>query len=144
LSLRSFSEGGSLDDEALAKITRAGISWEFQKYDFYHLQIKKLIIRIILIMEPIKKTCAKCQKDFWIIKQEQEFLQKMNLFHPVDCPGCRQERRLKDRGERNLYRTVCQKCNNNIIVFYDPKRETRRILCKECYLDFFEKNPVLI
>lgn len=95
-------------------------------------------------MENIKKTCNICGKDFWIIKQEQEFLQKMKLPHPAECPGCRQARRLKDRGERNLYRTNCQKCNKSIIVTYDPKTETRKIYCKECYLDYFEKNSALI
>ncbi len=95
-------------------------------------------------MDQLKKTCKNCGKDFWVIKQEQEFLQKMNLLMPSECPSCRQSRRLKDRGERNLYRTTCQQCGKNIIVTYDPKTETRKILCKECYLQWFEKNPVLI
>ncbi|KKR32439.1 MAG: hypothetical protein UT63_C0044G0006 [Candidatus Gottesmanbacteria bacterium GW2011_GWC2_39_8] len=95
-------------------------------------------------MQPVKKTCDKCGKEFLVINQEQDFLIKMNLPTPDSCPGCRQERRLKDRGERNLYRTVCKNCNQNIIVTYDPDKESRQILCKECYLDYFEKNPVLI
>lgn len=93
-------------------------------------------------MEPIKKICTNCQKEFWVIKQEQEFLQKMNLPLPNQCPGCREARRLADRGERQLFRTTCQGCNKSIIVTYDPQKETRKILCKPCYLDWFEKNPV--
>jgi len=95
-------------------------------------------------MQEIKKVCKTCGKEFWVIKQEQEFLQKMGLPYPSECPGCRQERRLKDRGERNLYRTTCQQCEKNIIVTYDPKKETRKILCRKCYLEWFEKNSVLI
>lgn len=95
-------------------------------------------------MQEIKKTCSVCGKEFWVIKQEQEFLQKMGLPLPTMCPSDRQARRLKDRGERNLYRTTCQQCGKNIIVTYDPKKETRKILCKEHYLEWFEKNPVLI
>lgn len=95
-------------------------------------------------MEPIKKTCKTCNHEFLIIKQEIEFLQRMNLPNPVNCPGCREARRLSERGERQLYRTVCQQCNKNIIVSYNPAKETRKILCKTCYLDWFEKNPVLI
>lgn len=95
-------------------------------------------------MQETKKTCKKCGKEFWVIKQEQEFLNKMGLPTPTQCPTCRQERRLKDRGERNLYRTTCQNCQKNIIVTYDPKTETRKILCKKCYLDWFEKNAVLV
>jgi CxxC-x17-CxxC domain-containing protein len=92
----------------------------------------------------IKKTCRQCGKEFWVIKQEQEFLKKMDLPHPVNCPTCRETRRLKERGERQLYRTTCQQCNKNIIVSFDPKKETRKILCKPCYLDWMEKNPVLL
>lgn len=95
-------------------------------------------------MEPIKKICASCNKEFWVIKQEQEFLQKMDLPHPTNCPGCRESRRLASRGERQLFRTTCQTCNKSIIVTYDPQKETRKILCKPCYLDWFEKNPVLL
>ena len=95
-------------------------------------------------MEQVKKTCVTCGKEFWVIKQEQEFLKKMNLPHPTNCPGCRETRRIKERGERSLYRTTCKQCNKNIIVTYDPQKETRMILCKKCYLDWFEKNPVLI
>ncbi|MFH0773739.1 MAG: zinc-ribbon domain containing protein [bacterium] len=95
-------------------------------------------------MENIKQSCKTCGKEFWIIKQEQEFLQKMSLPLPTNCPGCRELRRIKERGERNLYRTTCNTCKKSIIVAYDPKTETRQILCKTCYLEWFEKNPVLI
>jgi CxxC-x17-CxxC domain-containing protein len=95
-------------------------------------------------MENIKRTCAQCGKEFWVIKPEQEFLEKMNLPEPINCPACRERRRLSVRGERDLYRTTCQQCGKNIIVTYDPQKETRKILCKECYLDWFEKNPVLV
>lgn len=95
-------------------------------------------------MQELKKTCKKCGKEFWVIKQEQEFLRKIGLPLPDNCPSCRQERRLKDRGERSLYKTTCQSCGKNIVVTYNPKTEKRKILCKKCYLDWFEKNPVLV
>lgn len=95
------------------------------------------------VPENIKKTCLLCHKDFWVIKQEQAFLEKMHLPFPSHCPACREQRRLKSRGERNLYRTVCGTCKKNIIVTYNPEAEKRQILCKECYLDYFEKNQVL-
>lgn len=95
-------------------------------------------------MENIKKICANCSKEFWVIKQEQEFLKKMNLPLPNNCPSCRQSRRLKMRGERNLFRTNCQQCQKSIIVSTDPQTEKRKILCQQCFLDFFEKNSALI
>jgi len=95
-------------------------------------------------MEDIKDTCQQCRKEFLIIKQEQEFLAKMGLPHPAKCPTCRQTERLKVRGGRTLYRTVCQKCGKNIIVTYDPKTQKSQILCKKCYLDYFEKEKILL
>lgn len=94
-------------------------------------------------MEQIKKICINCGKEFWIIEPEQVLLQKLELPHPAACPSCRQERRLRNRGERSLFKSTCQNCGKNIIVTYDPNRESRKILCKSCYLEWFEKNPVL-
>lgn len=95
-------------------------------------------------MEPIKKTCTNCKTDFWVIPQEQQFLKELDLPLPNFCPSCRAARRLAQRGERQLYRTTCQNCKKSIIVAFDPKKETRKILCKECYLDYFEKNSAII
>jgi len=94
--------------------------------------------------DQLKKTCPQCGKEFWVIKQEQEFLKKINLPTPTHCPTCREQRRLKNRGERNLYRTTCTNCKKNIIVTHNPQTEKRQILCKECYFDYFEKHSVLI
>lgn len=95
-------------------------------------------------MENLKTTCKSCNKEFLIIKQEQEFLAKIGLPHPSSCPTCRQTERLKARGERRLYRTTCQKCSKNIITTYDPKSVKSQILCKKCYLDYFEKEKILL
>ena len=95
-------------------------------------------------MEQIKSVCSKCTKEFWIIEPEQLLLKRLDLPLPVYCPSCRQERRLRNRGERGLYKTTCQNCSKNIIVTYDPHKESRKILCKTCYLDWFEKNQVIV
>ncbi len=101
---------------------------------------------IIGSMEEIKRTCTKCGKEFWVIKQEQQFLNKMGLPLPTMCPADRQARRLKHRGERNLYKSKCQNCGKDIIVTYDPKsvESNQKMLCKKCYLEWFEKNSALI
>jgi len=92
----------------------------------------------------LKKSCPQCNREFWVIKQEQEFLKKIKLPAPTHCPACREKRRLRNRGERNLYRTICQTCKKEIIVTHNPETEKRKILCKQCYLDYFEKNSPLI
>lgn len=94
-------------------------------------------------MVDITQTCTTCGKNFLIIPQEQEFLKKKNLPLPQLCPTDRQARRLATRGERTLYKTTCQQCGAQTITSYDPAKATSKILCKKCYLDFFEKNELV-
>lgn len=94
-------------------------------------------------MADITQTCEKCGKKFLVIDQEQEFLKKKELPFPTLCPTDRQEKRIKNRGERNLYRTTCQQCDANMITSYDPSKAKNKILCQKCYLEYFEKNDPL-
>jgi transposase-like protein len=89
-------------------------------------------------------TCADCGKQFLIIDPEQKFLQDKNLPLPKNCPTCRQMRRLRLRGERQLYRTKCQKCQKDIVVSYDPSKVKNMILCKEDFGKFYEENDPII
>lgn len=94
-------------------------------------------------MADVTQMCTKCGKKFLVIEVEQEFLNKKRLPLPTLCPSDRQARRLESRGERALYRTTCQKCGANMITSYDPKTAPNKILCKKCYLEFFEKTDPL-
>ncbi|HSW47506.1 MAG TPA: zinc-ribbon domain containing protein [Candidatus Saccharimonadales bacterium] len=89
-------------------------------------------------------TCASCQKQFLIIEQEQKFLNDKNLPLPSNCPSCRQLRRLRLRGERQLYRTKCQKCQKDIVVSYDPTKVKNMILCKEDFEKYYEENDPIV
>lgn len=91
-------------------------------------------------MADIVRVCTLCNKKFLVIDQEQEFLKKKGLSLPTFCPNDRQAKRVKDRGERMLYRTVCQQCGTNMITSYDPDKAKSKILCQKCYLEYFEKN----
>ncbi len=95
-------------------------------------------------MANITQTCAHCSKPFLIIEMEQQFLQNKNLPLPKNCPTCRQLRRLSLRGERQLYKTKCQKCGKEIIVSYEPAKATNMILCKEDYQQWFSENDAII
>jgi hypothetical protein len=95
-------------------------------------------------MANITSTCAKCDKQFLIIDQEQQFLQRKDLLHPTSCPQCRQTRRLMLRGGRQLYRTTCQKCQKQIVVSYDPAKVTNPIYCQEDYDKYFNENDPII
>lgn len=95
-------------------------------------------------MANIQQTCNRCNKQFLIIDQEQVFLQNKELPLPLQCPSCRQQRRLMLRGGRQLFRTKCQQCGKDIVTVYDPQKVKNRILCKADYDQFFMQNdPIL-
>ena len=90
-------------------------------------------------------TCTKCGKQFLVIEQEEKFLKEKGLSLPSQCPSCRQERRLMMRGnDRALFRTKCQQCGKDIVVSYDPKKTTNKILCKEDYDKWLSENATTI
>lgn len=95
-------------------------------------------------MPNIIQACATCSKQFLIVDQEQTFLQQKGLPNPTNCPNCRQTRRLALRGERVLYKTVCQQCNKEIVVSYDPSKVKNKILCREDYDKYYEENDPII
>ena len=94
-------------------------------------------------MTDITQTCSQCGKKFLVISQEQEFLKKKGLPLPTMCPTDRQARRLATRGGGALYKTTCQQCGVQTITSYDPAKAKSKILCKKCYIDFFEKNELV-
>lgn len=96
------------------------------------------------IMPNIKQVCAKCNKDFFIIDQEQDFLKQKHLPLPINCPTCRQLRRLSLRGDRALYKTRCQQCQQEIIVSYNPQNVQNKILCKKDYEQYYMENDPII
>jgi len=55
-------------------------------------------------------TCTRCQKQFLVIDEEQQFLSEKGLPLPTHCPSCRQTRRLMLRGKREsaLQSKMCQ------------------------------------
>ncbi|HBL51910.1 MAG TPA: hypothetical protein DDZ05_01625 [Candidatus Blackburnbacteria bacterium] len=99
---------------------------------------------MLCLMAAITQTCNKCQKQFLIIDPEQQFLKEKGLPLPLECPYCRQERRLELRGKRQLFKTTCQKCGKNIVVSYDPQKVTNMILCREDYEKHTAENDPII
>ena len=94
-------------------------------------------------MPDITQVCTACGKKFLIIAQEQEFLHKRGMPLPALCPTDRQGQRLATRGERSLYKTICQQCGKDVVTSYDPAKAVSKILCKKCYLEYFEKNEIV-
>lgn len=106
--------------------------------------VSVLWTRYTTCMANILGTCGTCTKQFLIIDQEQAFLREKGLPNPINCPNCRQARRLDLRGERVLFKTACQKCKKEIIVSYDPTKVQNTILCKEDYEQYYEDHDPII
>lgn len=82
-----------------------------------------------------RRTCVACNKDFLILEQEQAFLQRKDLPLPVECPACRQDKRLAMRNERSLYRRPCNKCGVTIVSTYSPD-SPYVVYCQKCYWEY--------
>lgn len=95
-------------------------------------------------MAPVTQTCVKCQKQFLVIDPEQQFLREKGIPLPVNCPQCRQDRRLALRGGRKLYRTKCQVCGKDIVVSYDPDKAESTILCREDWEKYTVEHEFII
>ncbi len=45
-------------------------------------------------------TCKKCSQNFEITKDDRDFYNKFDVPEPLECPSCRQQRRLAYRNEK--------------------------------------------
>jgi len=79
--------------------------------------------------------CAACGKGFKIIPAELDFLRKMNLPLPRQCPFCRINGKFgKWLKNLRIFNRNCGKCGTEFECSY-PKEEVPLILCKKCYLE---------
>ena len=85
--------------------------------------------------------CINCQSDFEITKEDRDFYdnaspiiagKKYNLPAPTHCPDCRQQRRLAQSNEFNLYKDSCDLCGKFTLTFYPPHLN-QKIYCRECW-----------
>lgn len=79
--------------------------------------------------------CADCGRGFRIARMELDFLRRMNLPLPRECPFCRVGKKFNEWvKESKLVKRVCDKCGAE---FESPHTETdyQKILCKKCWLN---------
>ena len=79
--------------------------------------------------------CIRCNQEYKIILQEQEFYNKMGLPRPENCPFCRQKFREESRNQRKFYKYPCAKCGEEMVTTHDPKKKLIEY-CLKCYADF--------
>ena len=90
----------------------------------------------------MQKTCADCGASFEITPEDLAFYDKVSpIFNgkkyqippPVNCPDCRQRRRLLICNEFTLFSNKCDLCEKHVITEFKPDH-TFPIYCRNCYL----------
>ncbi|MFC1810180.1 hypothetical protein ACFLZH_01650 [Patescibacteria group bacterium] len=78
------------------------------------------------------KSCINCQSQFEIRGFDRNFYKKLDLVEPLECPDCRQQKRLAYRNERILYKRDCDKCNKKIVSTFSSDKSFP-VYCQECF-----------
>lgn len=121
------------------KAKSEGFKWKEKEERSYEvtMQAKDLPDHIREVKDNILKetiSCGGCGRGYRIIMIELDFLRRMNLPLPRECPFCRVNSKLNQwmKNLRAIDR-ICDNCGASFLTKY-PKEETPYILCKECYL----------
>lgn len=87
-------------------------------------------------------TCTGCERNYKIIKQECEFLEKMHLPLPRICPQCRHVARIALRNPQTFWHRQCMceksdhghtdRCRTEFETSYTPNR-VEIVYCEHCY-----------
>ncbi len=80
----------------------------------------------------MNKICKNCGLQFEITDSDRAFYTKINVPEPTFCSDCRLQRRLSFRNERYISKRKCDKCNKDIISFFNEK-EKFPVYCHECW-----------
>lgn len=83
------------------------------------------------VLQAILK-CGACGKNYRIIPMELQFLRRLNLPIPRDCPLCRDRARIKQLNPMQIYYRSCAKCNQPTETSYSPERP-EIVYCEDCY-----------
>jgi len=79
-------------------------------------------------------SCSSCSRGYRIIKMELDFLKKMNLPLPRECPFCRINQKIR-RWVKNMrvIDRACNKCGASFQAAFDQE-DAPILYCKDCYL----------
>lgn len=87
------------------------------------------------------KTCVQCHIGFEVTDQDRAFYdsvspviggKKFAIPEPTHCPDCRQQRRLAQCNEFNLYRGTCLLCGKSALSQFPPDSKQPQY-CRECW-----------
>lgn len=78
------------------------------------------------------KQCQTCNKSFEIANSDHGFYASFDVPEPVDCPICRETRRLTFRNEKTLYLRDCDLCHRKTVSIYSPDKKVTAY-CQTCW-----------
>jgi len=85
--------------------------------------------------------CKNCSHEFEITKEDLKFYERVSpLFGdkkflippPTHCPDCREQRRLAQCNEFNLYKSKCDLCTKPTFTYFPPQLK-KTIYCYNCW-----------
>lgn len=89
----------------------------------------------------LEEICKNCKQNFEIEDEDLKFYEKVSpvfsgkkylIPPPTHCPDCRQQRRIAQCNERNLYPGECHLCHGRTLAQYPPYTK-QPYLCRECW-----------
>ncbi|MFC1810179.1 hypothetical protein ACFLZH_01645 [Patescibacteria group bacterium] len=89
----------------------------------------------------IEKECIKCAQKYTVTKDDLKFYEKISptfnkekfaIPEPIECPDCRQQKRLAFRNEFKLYHRKCDLCEQHFVSIYSKDKEFK-VYCPGCY-----------
>ena len=84
------------------------------------------------------KTCANCQSPFEVADKDREFYQTMEVSEPTFCPPCREQRRMLQVNQMNLYKRKCDQTGDAIISNYHSESPFKVYSQKYWFSDQFD------
>ncbi|MFA6324648.1 MAG: hypothetical protein WCX46_00225 [Candidatus Paceibacterota bacterium] len=120
---------------------REGYNWEDKIENFYKktIESKDIPETIEDTNESILKEvieCISCGSGYKITQGELNLYKKLNVPIPRKCSKCREARRFSLINKPKSYNVNCAKCDEKIIIMYDPKLN-QIIYCVKCYQQEF-------
>ena len=84
--------------------------------------------------------CKDCGEEFVFTAGEQDFYASRGFENePQRCKTCRDARKTRSRGNRELFTAVCAQCGQEAKVPFQP-REDRPVYCSECFAAMKEQE----
>ena len=76
--------------------------------------------------------CINCSQKFEVTEGDLKFYERMKVLSPVECPSCREQRRISFRNEKNLYLRNCGNCKKQMVSIYSPDKPYN-VYCAPCW-----------